>query len=609
MSKARAVRRWLSPGSLRAAARLSAPAWLWLGVPACTSSPPPFIGAAVATLSTGSDPSAYRSSALVAVLNPESGDPVGDALVTINGVILGYNSSDSAYEGDVPITRGAAVALVVSSDGRRYTVEATEFTTYPAITAPQTGSSWAQSCSIPVQWSAGAPTTAPAVNYALGVLDAANPNGGTVWPAGGEPAEEPITSTEAAVPANVLTIGDKLLLVGITSQQPISGAEPRSMFLLGAFSYLPVSVTQTADSPVSIAVGPERVPIERGTTQQFTATGMYCDGRMVDLGQTVAWTSSDPGVATIDDHGLALGVAAGTTEISARAGSISGSLAVTVTRHWVSQPSPVSGKLLQAVTWTGDGFVAVGEYGTILTSPDGATWTLQASGTNADLTAIGASGGRLVAAESGSNTVLTSPDGVNWTPHATSDSVLGLAGVAGSGTQFVAVGQTTSSGSAVLTSPDGVTWTAQDAGVSSRLASVVWSGTQFVAVGDGIVTSSDGVTWTARTIPSDRFFLTSVAWSGTQFVAADGNYAAILTSPDGATWTVQGCEVGYGFRGVAASSDTIVAVGPPQGIFTSSDGKECISNRIDTPFTFWAVSWSGTQFVVVGAYGTILTSP
>ena len=75
------------------------------------------------------------------------------------------------------------------------------------------------------------------------------------------------------------------------------------------------------------------------------------------------------------------------------------------------------------------------------------------------------------------------------------------------------------------------------------------------------------------------------------------------------TWTAQNCAVGYGFLGVAASSDTTIAVGTPQGIVSSSEGQDCIVNPIDEAFTFWGASWSGTLFVVVGAYGMILTSP
>src|SRR5262245_24598439 len=268
--EARAAYRSLSRNVFRATARVSLLLLLAMVLPACTSGPPPFIGAAVATFAPGANPSGYRSGATVSVLKPDNGEPIDDAVVTINGVTLAYNSSLGAYVGDITIAPGSQVSLDVSSGGAHYRVSTTEFTVFPVITSPPAGSAWAEGCSIPVQWSAGAPTTAPLVSYALGILDAANPNGDTVWPQGG-PVQEPISSTQETVPANVLSVGDRLLLVGITSQQPFSGADPRSAFFIGAFSYIPISITQTADTPVSIAVGPA-VPVEKGTTQQFTAT-------------------------------------------------------------------------------------------------------------------------------------------------------------------------------------------------------------------------------------------------------------------------------------------------------------------------------------------------
>ena len=83
----------------------------------------------------------------------------------------------------------------------------------------------------------------------------------------------------------------------------------------------------------SIAVTPTSASIALGSTQQFTATGLYSDGTVQDLTLVATWSSS-PSVATIGvNTGLATGVAAGSTFITASHNGVTsnaGVLAVTV---------------------------------------------------------------------------------------------------------------------------------------------------------------------------------------------------------------------------------------------------------------------------------------
>ena len=94
-------------------------------------------------------------------------------------------------------------------------------------------------------------------------------------------------------------------------------------------------------------------------------------------------------------------------------------------------------------------FVAVGGlgFGTILTSPDGVSWTERTSGTYNPLSSVTYGNGTFVAVGEG-GTILTSPDGVSWTERAspTKDFLNGVA--YGNGT-FVAVGKD----GAILTFP------------------------------------------------------------------------------------------------------------------------------------------------------------
>jgi len=82
---------------------------------------------------------------------------------------------------------------------------------------------------------------------------------------------------------------------------------------------------------ISIALSPVGSSIPQGTTQPFTATGTFSDNSTQDLTASVTWASSTQAVATITTAGVATGVGAGTTNISATLGNISGTTNLTVT--------------------------------------------------------------------------------------------------------------------------------------------------------------------------------------------------------------------------------------------------------------------------------------
>ncbi len=283
-------------------------------------------------------------------------------------------------------------------------------------------------------------------------------------------------------------------------------------------------------------------------------------------------------------------------------------------RTWISQTSGTSQGLL-GIAWSGTEFVAVGEAGTILESPDGKTWTSPSSNSPSLFNNISQpfqsvvwSGKQFVVVGT-EGKVLTSPDGKNWSVQSSGTSE-GLVGVAWSGAEFVVVGYT----GTILTSPNGENWMPQTSGTSQELVNIVWSGTEFVAVGQHgtILTSSDGKTWTPQTSGTSEV-LEGITWSGKQFVAV-GSRRTILTSPDGKTWTVQTSNTSSlspSLQSVTWTGKQFVAVGGTgyEGtILTSPDGEFWWRQVPDTPQDLCAVAWSGTQVVVVGGEGKILTS-
>jgi len=378
------------------------------------------------------------------------------------------------------------------------------------------------------------------------------------------------------------------------------------------------------------SISPAYPAIPKGTTQQLTASGMFSDNSLQDVTASVTWSSSDTGVATISNTagtiGMATSVENGAATITATSGSISRSTTLSVL--WISRVSGSTNRL-NSVAWSGTQFVAVGDYGTILTSPDGVTWTTRPLDTNTHATLLDVvwTGTKFVVVGEctysplaiKSDTILTSPDGVTWTWQ-TAASQKDLYGIAWSGTKFVAVGES----GTILTSPDGVTWTSQTLSTAIAMYAGAWSGTQFVVVGRGgsgygpIFTSPDGVVWTSVMPISgiDTFPLTGVVWSGSQFVVV-GFGGKVRTSPDGVTWTPRYAPWADTLQDVAWSGSQFVAVGSTyrinttaSTIITSSDGATWTWQQVSTGTeTLNGVAWSGTRFVAVGQNGTILTPP
>lgn len=91
-----------------------------------------------------------------------------------------------------------------------------------------------------------------------------------------------------------------------------------------------VNVTVNGATLVSLAVLPGNATLTRGGTQAFTARGTYSDNTTQDLTTQVSWSSSAATVASISGSGLATAIGGGTSTVTARLGSISGSAGLTV---------------------------------------------------------------------------------------------------------------------------------------------------------------------------------------------------------------------------------------------------------------------------------------
>ena len=164
-----------------------------------------------------------------------------------------------------------------------------------------------------------------------------------------------------------------------------------------------------------------------------------------------------------------------------------GSIAVAVGNNgtiMTTKDAVPSSAHLYGLTFTVSGtWMAVGAGGTVLTSADGATWTAQASGSTADLKAVGALATYLngattytyvVAGQNG--TILKSSDLLAWTTQ-TANTTANFNDLSSLG-QFTLVG----SNGTVLTSTDGTTWTRQTTNVNTELTTILKAENQYLTV-------------------------------------------------------------------------------------------------------------------------------
>jgi hypothetical protein len=287
---------------------------------------------------------------------------------------------------------------------------------------------------------------------------------------------------------------------------------------------------------------------------------------------------------------------------------------------------------LNSVTWAGNQLVVLcgqdrdGFYDTLLTSPDGLTWTPRVTG--ASLIAVTWTGSQYVAVGSGGSRILTnayrglaytSPDGATWGLSATdvaSNFCTGLFDVAWTGSRLVAVGATTE----IATSTDAAHWTTwmeTSTRISGAISRVVWAGTHLVAFGyedrgggasgvdNFILTSPDGSDWT-RIGEFTTLAPASVLWTGSEIIGVGGEN--LMRSKEGLAWTTRRIAPGKNLRAVAWTGQRIVAVTAeyPATILYSQDGTTWSEKTLTAAIT--GLAWTGKRLVAVGLSGQILVS-
>lgn len=295
-------------------------------------------------------------------------------------------------------------------------------------------------------------------------------------------------------------------------------------------------------------------------------------------------------------------------------------------RDWDLGYPHVSGTWLTSVCWGAPGCVAVGWYGEILFSPNGADWTrVDSPLQRADLgqytylwdVCYGNGAFVAVGGEYNKGRILRSPDGLTWTEIPV-DLSLASRGVAFGDGLFAVV-----AGTKVLTSADGLSWQQRpDSPGVGKIAhgNGKWVGTagrgRFVHTTDFVVWDSSPQGWPSG---NSGLEIPNIAYANGKFLAVGGwnqgsgtGVSVVMWSEDGVWWNdgessdedsmwgvLQGCagaggrfamvgmrsSGGYGF--VAHSSpdaDTWTRVPAPAGLHTPGGSLQDVAGAEGRPF-------------------------
>lgn len=247
-------------------------------------------------------------------------------------------------------------------------------------------------------------------------------------------------------------------------------------------------------------------------------------------------------------------------------------------------------------------FMALGNYGKILSSADGVTWSSVSSGTTNTLRASVIVNGKYVAVGD-AGTIITSIDGVAWTAVATGNTS-DFKAVAYGNSKSVVVG----SAGVILTSADGQAWVSQSSGTTNKLNSVAYGAGKFICVGDSgtILVSGDGINWIF--VPSGiTSNLHSVAYGNSGFVAVGIN-GIIITSTDGFGWITYSSETAQTLYAVMYRNDHYLAIGYLGETLVSFDAKNWMVNPTEGGTNLYASCYSGENTLLVGDKGSLLLS-
>jgi hypothetical protein len=266
-------------------------------------------------------------------------------------------------------------------------------------------------------------------------------------------------------------------------------------------------------------------------------------------------------------------------------------------------------------------FLVTGLAGTVLTSPDGITWTSRSGLPNQQITAPHRNG-TLLCVFDASNNRWTSPDGATWTKNGQAAMFAGSAVPSMAFSQFNPNDRTVNifSTSPVITA-NGYMFDVTNAvgigdatvvGSSVRATGYATNGSVFLFSGGN---NSSNFLWRSSTIKGGQLAVQAYGFSGNSlsvafgaglFVLGDAGGTNMWTSPDGLTWTARGTAGVY----VTFLNGLFLSFGGTS-LFTSPDGINWTSRTVTGigSNSIYQIVFGNGLYVLIGNTGFIATSP
>ncbi len=436
------------------------------------------------------------------------------------------------------------------------------------------------------------------------------------------------SSTWASTSTTVATIGNAPGNRGRATGQNVGTTTISAVFngISGS-----TTLTVSAATLQSIQVTPANGSAPKGTTRQFTATGVYSDGTTQNLTTLVTWSSTNQTVATISNaagsQGLVSALNTGTTTISATFGGVTGSTTLTVTAASLSsiQVTPTNPSVAEGTTVQ---FVATGIYsdGTQQTITTQVTWT-----STVQATATISTTGLATSIDPGTTTITAALSGVTGSTTLTvTPAVLVSIQVTpttpsiakGSTLQFTATAVFSDATTQDVTTS--ATWNSTDIAVATQsnavgskgLATSVGTGTTSITAAYGGFTGSTTLTVTAATVvsiqvtPSNatiadgttrQYTATAVYTdSTTQIVTADATWASTTST----TATISNADGSEGLATAEGPGTTTISA--TYGGHTGSTGLTVTAATLVSiavsPITPSIADGTTLQFIALGTY-------